>query len=485
VLDYISSAPLLLAPVSTAPSLHARGPLPCTRIRLRKRAESATGRTFRSHPRTRQSNSARTSAFALPLLLLARLAKSVAASLSVASAAPRRALDVVEPWKETLDAMLFAGKLLPNPPLLLLCSLACASAIRTSAPRYSSSCCWTHARFGLATSQVPPRPSLPNYRRARPRCPPCGLVPSRHTSPPSAHARTARVLGRVTSCLHHSRAAAAAPLARARQYREPRACSSAATPILFYSRAATPRASFPCRLAPVPLTRLCHASRASRVHTRAYGRPLLASARSPAPAQAEPPHTALAHALQPSASAPLLGPPEPPLCASARLAPAEPPPRAQQLPPAPAPVRCAPACACARPAARAASHPSPRRAAAARLEPPAPACPAPARPRASAAQLLPSPGAHPSRASARLWRGERGRGRTRVETRERERRRQRINKHQGEEKQRRRGNGFPQGLMRNFRKLQGPVCKAKFPIYNIALGLKFKNSKLTSLNMKF
>jgi hypothetical protein len=324
--------------------------------------------------------------------------------------------------------------------------------------------CRTHAHLGLAASQVPPRPSSPSYCRARSRCPPCGSVPSRHASPPSAHARTVRVLGRVTSCLHRSRAAAAAPLARARQYREPRACSSAATPILFCSRAATSRASFQRRLARVPLTRLRHASRASHVHTRAYGRPLLASARSPAPAQAEPPHSALAHTLQPSAGAPLLGLPEPPLCAPARLAPVEPPPRAQQLPPAPAPVRCAPACACARPAARAASHLSPCRAAAARLEPPARARPAPAHPRASAAQLLRSSRAHTSRASARLWRGERGRGRTGVETRERERRRQRIKKHQGEEKQRRRGNGFPQGLMRNFRKLQGPVCKAKFPI---------------------
>jgi hypothetical protein len=43
-------------------------------------------------------------------------------------------------------------------------------------------------------------------------------------------------------------------------------------------------------------------------------------------------------------------------------------------------------------------------------------------------------------------------------------RRQRIRKHQGEEKQRRRRNGFPQGLIRNFIKLQGLFCKAKFPI---------------------
>jgi hypothetical protein len=30
--------------------------------------------------------------------------------------------------------------------------------------------------------------------------------------------------------------------------------------------------------------------------------------------------------------------------------------------------------------------------------------------------------------------------------------------------QRRKTNGIPQGLICNFRKLQGPFCKAKFPI---------------------
>jgi hypothetical protein len=85
----------------------------------------------------------------------------------------------------------------------------------------------------------------------------------------------------------------------------------------------------------------------------------------------------------------------PPARPAAASAPAEPPQRAQELPPAPAPVRCAPACARARPAAQATSHPSSRRAAAARLEPPAPA-----RPRASAAQLLPSPGLWPPSACA-------------------------------------------------------------------------------------
>jgi hypothetical protein len=47
-----------------------------------------------------------------------------------------------------------------------------------------------------------------------------------------------------------------------------------------------------------------------------------------------------------------------------------------------------------------------------------------------------------------------------MEIRERGWRRQRIRKHQGEEKQRRRGNGIPQGLIRNFRNLQGLFCKA-------------------------
>jgi hypothetical protein len=30
--------------------------------------------------------------------------------------------------------------------------------------------------------------------------------------------------------------------------------------------------------------------------------------------------------------------------------------------------------------------------------------------------------------------------------------------------QRRRGNGFPQGPMHKYRKLQGPVCKTKFSV---------------------
>jgi hypothetical protein len=33
-----------------------------------------------------------------------------------------------------------------------------------------------------------------------------------------------------------------------------------------------------------------------------------------------------------------------------------------------------------------------------------------------------------------------------------------------DKKQRRRGIGIPQGLMRKIRELQGPICKAKFPV---------------------
>jgi hypothetical protein len=37
-------------------------------------------------------------------------------------------------------------------------------------------------------------------------------------------------------------------------------------------------------------------------------------------------------------------------------------------------------------------------------------------------------------------------------------------KEQREEKQRRKGTRISQGPLRNFQKLQGPVCKTKFPV---------------------
>jgi hypothetical protein len=129
-------------------------------------SRACAAETRPAHPRSCSFRIRRaiTAAFALPLLLPARLAKSVDASLSVASAAPRRALDVVKPWKETLDAMLFAGKLLPNPPLLFLCSLACASAVRTSAPRYSfsSSCVGPAFASALSRRTCAPLPCTPS-----------------------------------------------------------------------------------------------------------------------------------------------------------------------------------------------------------------------------------------------------------------------------------------------------------------------------------
>jgi hypothetical protein len=142
------------APASLALNLLARGLLPCTCTRLRNRAEPANGRTLPLAPADApvQFRPDRL----VPLLSFsfrARRATSIAASPSVASAAPRRALDVVEPWKEALDAMLLAEKLLPNPPLLLLYSLAHASAARTSTPCSSR----------LPPEQSSPRPSAPCY----------------------------------------------------------------------------------------------------------------------------------------------------------------------------------------------------------------------------------------------------------------------------------------------------------------------------------
>jgi hypothetical protein len=57
----------------------------------------------------------------------------------------------------------------------------------------------------------------------------------------------------------------------------------------------------------------------------------------------------------------------------------------------------------------------------------------------------------------------------RVDERERKREvlpvgKQKKRRRRQDKKQRRRGIGIPQGLMRNFRKLQGPFCKTKFPI---------------------
>jgi hypothetical protein len=121
--------------------------------------------------------------------------------------------------------MLLADMLLPNPPLLLLRSLARASAAHTSTPCYCSSCCWTRAHPGLAplaratpaaatllllarrhaTAAAPPAPALRACTASRLRvhapAPPPSTRPLtpparrclRSTRAPAPHARLAPV----------------------------------------------------------------------------------------------------------------------------------------------------------------------------------------------------------------------------------------------------------------------------------------------------
>jgi hypothetical protein len=220
------------------------------------------------------------------------------------------------------------------------------------------------------------------------------------------HVRTACVLGPCRACA----AAALLLLARhharpqlhshARQYREPRACSSAATPVLFCSRAATPRAPLQHCLARVLLTRLRHASHAP---ARAPGRQPLA--------------LALRH-----------------------------------------PCACACACAARPPAAPLAplqrdchlwSAPVPAEPRALR---PSPVLPAPAWSRAYAA--CPRSARSPEPRAPAACSGQK---------RERERD-TREDKTEREEEQRRKRNRTSQGLVHKFRKLQGPLGKVKFLI---------------------
>jgi hypothetical protein len=109
--------------------------------------------------------------------------------------------------------------------------------------------------LGLVAPHVSSRPSLPRYCRARPRCPSWESVPSRHASPPSAHARTARVIGPHRATAHVSESAL-----RATAYSGPFASARAApmfhlhTPLCFAPAAppAPPRSCFmpPARTAP-------------------------------------------------------------------------------------------------------------------------------------------------------------------------------------------------------------------------------------------
>jgi hypothetical protein len=133
----------------------------------------------------------------------------------------------------------------------------------------SSSCCRARTRLGLAASQIPPRPFLPRYCCAQPRCPSCESVPSCHASPPPAHVRTARVLGpyraaaltsETASALHcslwavHLRSSPAPALARLHRLHrarhlatEPRCATTSACPTpALVSNARSPLWRLPC-----------------------------------------------------------------------------------------------------------------------------------------------------------------------------------------------------------------------------------------------
>jgi hypothetical protein len=145
---------------------------------------------------------------------------------------------------------------------LLRMSLLCSSMLCIAPP--PSSVAGPALHSGLTASQVPSRLSLPWYCRARPRCPSCGSVPSRHASPPSTHARTARVLGPHRAAAHASESAlratarsgpfasARVPLLRSHAYTAfPRCCSTVHA--LFHRARGAPPART-CLRAPAPHT---------------------------------------------------------------------------------------------------------------------------------------------------------------------------------------------------------------------------------------
>jgi hypothetical protein len=297
------------APNPTAPSLHARGRLPCIRTRVRKRTELAVSPASRVEPASRCScfdlcmGGGSSSCLAAPWLLRARHAQPspLFRSFSFRFATLPSHLRLRED-----RGLPVLGPCLPlpsprRPPTSITRDLVAPVRIRPQPPYCSSSrtardlpahrrpahrrnirstvsctldaspssrtlAFFSTARIGISMNTLTAsliRPLLHHQRSPwrsqgrRHRVPasraeallravgPCAGARRRtlrpcHIAP--AHARTACVLGRVTSCLHRPRAAAVAPLARARQYREPQACSSAATSVLFCSRAATPRA---------------------------------------------------------------------------------------------------------------------------------------------------------------------------------------------------------------------------------------------------
>jgi hypothetical protein len=341
----------------------------------------------------------------------------------------------------------------------------------------SSSYCRARTRLGLATSQVSPRPSLPSYRRARSRCPPCGSASSRHTSALSTHARTARVLGPHRAATHASESALRATALSTGRSPPLGSCSCAHTP--------TPPASAPCLLQCLFLP----SSRTHPVPVPAHACSRVARARSepqthacclthvPGPLRAPPRALSHHHLPRPcSGAAPTRRRCQPTASASAQPAawvcsalPA--------LPRAPRPPRSAPGSAS--PPGAAPPGACRARSACLRTEPllPGPAfararAPAHARPRAperppcaratclrvlALAQSLPPASVLPAEEGKQRERGDKDGCAADGEKRKEGRR-------QDKEEERRKTDGLFQGLIRNFRKLQGLFYKAKFPI---------------------
>jgi hypothetical protein len=197
------------APAPLALNLLARGLLPCTRTHLRNRAEPAAGRTLPLTPADTPVQfrpDLRVLQLRRPLHLLRRhvgRGPAVPGHLLCLTSPPPLARRGGDPGaaaagprgrrfgrccclfarEEVLDAMLLADKLLPNPPLLLLCSRTRASAARTSAPCSSR----------LPLEQSSPRPSAPCYStwRAAPARPRSYSSSSccRTRAGPASHAR--------------------------------------------------------------------------------------------------------------------------------------------------------------------------------------------------------------------------------------------------------------------------------------------------------
>jgi hypothetical protein len=163
-----------------------RGLLPCTRTRLWNRAEPVTGKHFRSYSRTRRFNSARTSGscnFAalsiccdairvglLPLPVLCctsnpRRVTPASTALPLRSCSFRICRAIIAAFASPL--LLPARFAITTPPsLLLLYSLACISAARTSTPSYFSS----SSSAGPAFASALPRRT----------CAPSPYTPSQH-----------------------------------------------------------------------------------------------------------------------------------------------------------------------------------------------------------------------------------------------------------------------------------------------------------------